>query len=121
MLRALVLVTVVLAAGCEPEAPPPAPPTPPAPSPIEAPTPRTPANVVVYVTEWCPYCRAAREYLDARDVPYTAIDIEASEEAHAAYRDAGGTGGIPLIVVGQTVMRGYSEPALADALEEAGL
>lgn len=131
MLRASLVLVLLLAAGCRLESAPSEAASPAtaadAPRPADAApvvgdaAPSTPDGVVVYVTEWCPYCRAAQQYLDAADVPYTSIDIESSAEAHAAYQDAGGTGGIPLIVVGQTTMEGFSEPALANALAEAGL
>lgn len=126
----LPLLAFLAVAGCQrasdPE--PAAEPAPAAPPPATAEAPAadpgaTPAvaDVTVYVTEWCPYCRQAQAYLDAEGVPYTAVDIEESAEAYAAYEAAGGTGGIPLIVVGRTVMEGYSEPALAGTLAAAGL
>lgn len=77
--------------------------------------------MTVYVTEWCPYCQATREYLDEIGVEYTAVDIESSEEAYAEYAAQGGTGGIPLVVIGDTRIAGYSIPAFDEALDRAGL
>lgn len=96
----------------------------------EATTPDTPAavtqpvsdaDVTVYLTEWCPYCRQTREYLDEIGVEYTAVDIESSPEALAEYQGQGGTGGIPLVVIGDTRIEGYSIPAFDEALDRAGL
>ena len=79
------------------------------------------AGVTVYVTEWCPYCRATQEYLDARGVAYRAVDIESSEEAYGEYAREGGTGSIPLIVVGEERMQGFQEAALEGLLQRNGI
>ena len=79
------------------------------------------ADVTVYLTEWCPYCRATREYLDSIGVAYRPVDIEASEENYAEYAQQGGTGGIPLVVIGDTRIAGYSIPAMDEALDREGL
>ena len=97
-------------------------PAPEAPAPPAAPThPVSDADVTVYVTEWCPYCQATREYLDEIGVEYTAVDIESGTEAYSAYQAEGGTGSIPLVVIGDTRIQGYSVPAIDEALDRAGL
>lgn len=35
--------------------------------------------LVMYCRQWCPDCRRAREWLDARGVSYIEIDVEADE------------------------------------------
>jgi glutaredoxin len=32
-------------------------------------------RIVMYCTQWCPDCRAARQYLDQRGAAYTTVDI----------------------------------------------
>lgn len=83
----------------------------------------TPAvdGVTVYITEWCPYCQKTQEYLDEIEVPYTAVDIEASPEAYAEYQEQGGQGGIPLVVIGDRRIEGYSIEAFDQALAAADL
>lgn len=34
-----------------------------------------PKKIVIYTTTWCPDCRAAKKFLDARGIPYEEIDI----------------------------------------------
>lgn len=126
MIRVVFSAVLLAAVGCQPDVEPEsAPVVAEAAAPTAAPSPAAPSEgaegVVVYVTEWCPYCRQAREYLDAEGVPYTAVDIEESEAAYAAYQEAGGTGGIPLVVIGETTMEGWSQEATEEALEGAGL
>jgi len=72
------------------------------------------ADVVVYVTSWCDVCAAAREHLDVRGIDYVARDIEASPEAYDAYRARGGTGAVPMIVIGDETLMGFN-PETVDA------
>ena len=34
------------------------------------------ANVVLYATEWCGYCKLTRRFLDQKGIPYKEFDIE---------------------------------------------
>lgn len=38
-------------------------------------------RIVIYTTAWCPDCRAAKKFLQAKGLPYEEIDIEKSPEA----------------------------------------
>lgn len=38
-------------------------------------------KVTVYVTDWCPFSRKARNFLDSKGVEYEAINIEEDEAA----------------------------------------
>ena len=72
-------------------------------------------DVVLYATSWCGYCKAAREFFTANGIEYIELDIEASSTARQAHRELGG-GGVPVIVVGDSVIRGFNQPALRRAL-----
>jgi glutaredoxin len=74
------------------------------------------APVVMYATRWCPYCHRAREYFQRHSVEYVEHDIEASPEILAAFHALGGRG-VPLILVGDKRMEGFS-PRAFDALLE---
>lgn len=65
------------------------------------------AAVTMYSTQSCGHCRNARAYFASQGVRYTEIDVEASEEGHKRFKELGGRG-VPLIVVGDKVMRGFS-------------
>lgn len=77
------------------------------------------APVKMYATDWCPYCRKAREFFASRGIAYTELDIEKSQAAMAEYRAIGGRG-VPVILVGDARMNGFSEPRLAEMLKAAG-
>ena len=89
---------------------------PPAP---RAAAPARPLDVVMYATDWCGYCRQAREFFARGGIRYTELDIEKSASAHAEYKGLGGRG-VPLIVVGDQRMSGFSEARLTQMLKAAG-
>jgi len=71
--------------------------------------------VVMYSTQWCPYCQKAREYFKRHAVNYVEYDIEASVENRAKFQALGGTG-VPLITVGDRRMSGFSPRAFNELL-----
>jgi glutaredoxin len=44
------------------------------------------ADVVLYCTQWCPGCRAAREFLKRHNVRYVEVDIHKDRDAAARVR-----------------------------------
>ena len=129
LLFAVALAVVAVGCRIEPrlpetapaaEAPPPA--TPPSAAPF--PSAQTAADgkpeVVLYVTEWCPYCRQARDYMTAENVPHRVVDIEKDAAGAQEYVALGGDGGIPLVAVGREVMNGWSPEAARGMLDNAG-
>ncbi|BCX70342.1 glutaredoxin family protein [Pseudomonas izuensis] len=77
---------------------------------------RATANVVLYSTEWCGYCKLSRRFLDQKGITYKEFDIEKDTEARKAYEALGG-GGIPFIDVNGTLIRGYDPDAILAALK----
>jgi len=71
--------------------------------------------VVLYATEWCGYCRAARRFLQENNIRYVEHDIEKSPDAHRRYRELGGSG-VPLLEVNGEVIRGFNPNAIKAAL-----
>ena len=65
-------------------------------------------NVVMYSTSWCGYCRQARRYFKSKGIKFIERDIERSRLAKRAYDRLGGNG-VPLIVVGDNTMSGFSK------------
>jgi len=72
-------------------------------------------EVLLYATDWCGYCKATREFFQANGIRYTEHDIEKSSVALGEHRKLGGNG-VPLIVVGDEVIKGYNEAALRQLL-----
>lgn len=74
------------------------------------------AQVVLYATDWCGYCKQTRRFLDSKGIPYTEFDIEKSKEGRKAYEALGGRG-IPLIDVNGTLIRGFAPEEILAALK----
>ncbi len=75
------------------------------------------ARVEIFVTSWCPYCKALEKHLKSNRIPYTRQDIEKSDAAKRAYKQLGG-GGVPVIRIdATTVIHGFDPGALDEALK----
>ena len=73
-------------------------------------------EVLMYATEWCGYCAAAREFFSANGIRYSELDIEKSSAGYDGHRKLGGNG-VPLIVVGSEVVHGFDEGQLRSLLK----
>lgn len=64
-------------------------------------------SVELYVTSWCPYCKKAASYFKAKGIPIKEYDIESDPAAAMRFRRFG-VRGVPVVVIGKTVVPGYS-------------
>lgn len=60
----------------------------------------------IYVTSWCPHCRSLEIFLQDKGIHYARYDIERDAHGAKIYRKLGG-GGIPLVKIGEKVIRGF--------------
>lgn len=65
------------------------------------------SRVTMYSTSWCGYCKKARLYFRANRIAFTELDIEKNHQAKRQYDRLGGRG-VPLILVGERRMSGFS-------------
>lgn len=75
-------------------------------------------KVEIYMTSWCPYCAKAEAFFKAKGVPFTALDIEKDSIARMRYQRYGQSG-VPLVVIGDVVIPGYSVAEYEKALAMA--
>jgi glutaredoxin 3 len=73
-----------------------------------------PAPVVVYLTPWCPFCRRARQLLDARGIDYEFVDVTGNDAARAWLSKVSGQYTVPQIFVHGESIGGYTELAKLD-------
>jgi len=74
-------------------------------------------KVIMYMTDWCPYCRKAREYLQSLNVDLVEYNVEKNREKAAEFKTKGGSG-VPLIDVEGTVIKGYNQDSIKSAVDE---
>jgi len=67
----------------------------------------TKKHVIIYSTTWCGYCKKAKSYFQANHISFTDYDIEKDAAAKTRY-DALGGRGVPVILVGNKRMNGFS-------------
>jgi glutaredoxin len=88
-----------------------------APSGTAAPARRDP--ITLLTASWCGVCKAAKRWLAGKDIPYEEYDVEKSTTGQAKYRELHGRA-VPIILVGNRRMNGFSPDRLAKMLSEAG-
>jgi glutaredoxin 3 len=71
---------------------------------------RHPKKVVVYTTQSCPYCRAAKELLNKRSIAFTEIDVTGDADARERLVEmSGGRMTVPQIFVDGKAIGGYDD------------
>ena len=76
------------------------------------------ANIEIYTWSTCPFCRRAKDLLDAKDVDYNEHDITGDEDARAKMVErTGGPRTVPQIFVNDKLIGGCDD---IHRLEEQG-
>ncbi len=80
---------------------------------------RQTADVDIYTTSWCRYCRDTKNYFRSRGVAFTEYDIEKDRAAARRLRRYNPRGGVPVTVINGRPIVGYAPAAFARALKES--
>jgi glutaredoxin 3 len=75
------------------------------------------ADVVLYVTEYCGFCRMAEGLLQRKSIPFEAVDVTNSSDARGWLVEQTGQRTVPQIFIKGRSIGGYSE---LSALDRAG-
>lgn len=73
-------------------------------------------RIMVYSTPTCPYCKAAKQYLDQNNVVYEDIDVSQDREAAKRMVEQSGQMGVPQIVIGKKTIVGFDKKELEKEL-----
>jgi len=68
-------------------------------------------TIEIFVTDWCPVCKKAIAYMTKKNYPFVAYDVEKDKAAMKRFEENGGRG-VPLIIVGNKKMSGFSPDVL---------
>lgn len=71
-------------------------------------------KVLMYSTRFCPYCMMARRLLDAKDVSYEEISVEADMEQRREMQRISGQHTVPQVFIGDRHVGGYDDLAAAE-------
>ena len=72
--------------------------------------------VIIYSTPTCTYCKAAKEYFTKNNVAYTEYNVASDEMRRKEMIDKTSQLGVPVIVIGDRVIVGFDQEAIAKAL-----
>ncbi|MDI6873376.1 glutaredoxin family protein [Candidatus Solincola sp.] len=79
------------------------------------------AEVKLYSTPTCPYCRMAKDFLEKEGVEFTVVDVSEDERAAREMVEKSGQMGVPVMEVENTIVVGFDRGAYHKALVEAGV
>ena len=74
-------------------------------------------NIVVYSTNYCPYCVRAKDLLTRKGQKYTEINVEDDAAREAMIAKAGGRRTVPQIFINDQHIGGFDD---LNALDKAG-
>jgi glutaredoxin-like protein NrdH len=79
--------------------------------------------VKVYSLSTCPWCKKVKRLLDEKGIQYDAIDVDLAEgqeqkQALEEVEKLTGSRSFPVTVVGETVIRGFKEEEIVEALKD---
>jgi glutaredoxin len=73
-----------------------------------------PKSTRLFVKPWCPWCREAAEWLDARGIQYERLDVTSHPEARKLMRELSGQGLAPVIDVDGQILADFDARQLAE-------
>ena len=78
-------------------------------------------KVIVYSTNWCAYCKTAKQYLTSKNVEWVEKNIEEDAGAHKELMEklGGNYRGVPVIDVYGTIVLGFDRAKIDAALKSA--
>lgn len=76
-------------------------------------------KVLIYTTQTCPFCIAAKKFMKEKDIDYTEIDVSESDEKMDEMLEKSGTISVPVFDIEGTIINGITdnEDKLLQAVE----
>ena len=72
-------------------------------------------TIVMYTTNWCPYCERARRLLRAKGASFEEIDVESAAAKRAEMQARSGRRTVPQIFIGETHVGGCDDLIALDS------
>lgn len=73
-------------------------------------------DVRIYTTPTCPWCRKAKEYLKEKGIQFTDFNMAEDREKLQEMVQLTGQRGVPVIIIGDEVIVGFSQAKIDQAL-----
>ncbi|MBS3136748.1 glutathione S-transferase N-terminal domain-containing protein [Candidatus Woesearchaeota archaeon] len=75
------------------------------------------ASVKVYSTKVCPWCEKMKQHLKEKSIKFENIDVSTNQAAQKEMIELSGQMGVPVTVIGETVIVGFDKDAVEEALK----
>ena len=73
-------------------------------------------NVSIYTTPTCVYCKMAKEFFTANNVPFTEYNVAQDAEKRNELIEKSGQMGVPVILIGDGMVIGFDEDKIRSLL-----
>ncbi len=74
-------------------------------------------NVKVYSTNFCPYCKMAKEFFKENNIPFEDINVQENQEAAKQMIEKTGQSGVPVIEIDGEMIIGFNVEQIKTLLE----
>ena len=76
-------------------------------------------DMLLFTTQTCPYCEAARKFLNSPDISinWCEIDTQQTKEGYTLFQQIGGQG-VPVALIGDDRIDGYSQLSYEQAIKK---
>ena len=75
-------------------------------------------KVIVYTAHYCPYCKAAKEFLKSKNVEFEEIDVTNDDEQRKKIEKLSGQKTVPQIFINDRSIGGFSDMKALDGKGE---
>jgi glutaredoxin 3 len=67
------------------------------------------ASILIYLTEWCPFCQRAKALLQKKKVNFTEVDVDDRPELRSWLVSASGQRTVPQVFINGQPVGGYTD------------
>lgn len=78
-------------------------------------------KVIIYTTQWCPYCKQAKQLLTQNNIAFTERDIEQGDKSIDTLYATIGSPGVPKVIIGDVIINGFNPELITENLKKQAL
>lgn len=72
-------------------------------------------DIIIYTTDYCPYCTAAKALFKAKNLPYQEINVSGNSEKRRWLVETTGRTTVPQIFIGELSVGGFDDVNVLNA------
>ena len=75
------------------------------------------ANVKIYSTPTCPYCKMVKQYLNENNVQFEDVDVSSNQSAAQEMISKSGQMGVPVLDIDGQIVVGFNKGKIKELLK----